>query len=111
MNIKSRAALSAAVLLFAVSCIPPSGKKLKITGAVRLVGNEPFTKLVLSTTNKMHYYFPIKMKKKYMKYLNHIVELTGYVKKEILRSADHKFKFIRRRLISIDSIRKIRGVF
>ena len=78
---------------------PVKGKKLQVTGTMRLVGSEPFTRLVISTKENKNYYIPRIYKKKYRHFINFIVNAHGIVQTKILYSADHKYKIIEQRKI------------
>ena len=64
------------------------GTKVDITGNIRLVGNEPFTKLVLTTTNGIDIYLPDEAKKKDNGYIGLDVRANGKIYYKQMISAD-----------------------
>ena len=68
-------------------------ENITIEGVVRLVGNEPFSYLIIYTDDKKSYRLPAKTKADYIKYQTLRVKVTGLVENQVLESADHKHKF------------------
>ena len=81
-----------------------NNQKVKISGIIRLVGAEPFTRLTLRYYDT-DFYLPDNMKKKFMPYLNRDVIAEGRVRIVVLESADHKYKVIEYHLDNV-KIRK-----
>lgn len=72
------------------------GKKVRISGVLRLVGNEPFTRLcvrVTLKTNHMDIFLPGEDKKKYQDLVSRDVETEGVFHTETFTSANRKYKF------------------
>jgi hypothetical protein len=70
-----------------------ASEKVTIEGVVRLVGNEPFSYLIISTDDKKSYRLPAKKKSEFIQYQTKRVRVTGLVENQLLESADHKYKF------------------
>lgn len=93
------------VILFFISSIAmvysvnyKDNQKIKITGTVALISNEPFTKLVVRV-NDMVFYFPDNQKKEYSKFINEKVSVDAKLKIVVLESADKKYKITEYHLI------------
>lgn len=69
------------------------GGIVHVRGVVRLVGNEPFTRLVITASNGMSFYLPDDIKKKRPVNIGKTVRAMGvfFIKK--LESADHKHQW------------------
>ena len=63
-----------------------------LTGLIKIVGNVPFTNAVLETDEKKHYYLPEDFIKNNNKIIGKRVTLKGNIKKEVIKSADHKYQ-------------------
>jgi len=88
-----------------------SAKNIRVKGLVRLVGNEPFTRLVVTAGARRHYFIPGKYRKQYFRYVNHFVEIEGSFTKRVLHTADRKHTIIEFILVDIRSLRVIKKAF
>ena len=70
-----------------------AGKKIKVVGTLRLVGNEPFTRLTVRTTNNIDVYFTENLNSKYNDLQGEMVSAEGILIIKKIESADHKIKF------------------
>lgn len=59
-----------------------------IEGVVRLVGNEPFTKLTVTTKDGKTYFFEADKKKTYARFVGLLVTVQGKVEEKQLVAAD-----------------------
>ena len=69
-----------------------NGQKIDIQGVVRLVGNEPFTRLVISASNGIDFYLPKEEKKEDLKLIGKDVRVQGFLFIVKLETPDHKYK-------------------
>jgi hypothetical protein len=67
------------------------GREVSVTGSVRLVGSEPFSRLVVSTLNQVDLYLPDETKKDNMRYVGKQVLAKGKICIKNLETADHKY--------------------
>ncbi len=68
-----------------------NGQKIQVEGRVRLVGNEPFARFVISATNGIDFYLPASMKKTDELYIGLEVKARGCVYIIKRETADHKY--------------------
>lgn len=88
------------------------GQKIKVSGVLRMVGNEPFTRLVIrvnveDTTNRMDIYLPDELKKTNQVPVASQVEAEGEFHMETIYSANHKYKIREYHLSNVVSLKKI----
>lgn len=94
------------LILIPILIISPSSffnkgnKTITAQGTLNLVGNEPFTDVVL-VSNKIYYYLPEEFKKNYLEFFDYNVEVQGDLQQIVLESADHKYKIPRNILTNI----------
>jgi hypothetical protein len=93
-----------ATLLFSVDQYKDK-QNIQITGLVRLVGGEPFTKITVQYDN-IDFIIPDMEKKKFLPYLNHVVTIEGVLRIITLESADHKYKVKEFHLEKVKMIKK-----
>ncbi len=65
------------------------GQKLTITGRLRLVGNEPFTHLVVTTSDNKDFYLPDQSRNEYRRLIGSQVTVDGTLSIKKLELADH----------------------
>ena len=65
-------------------------KPVTIEGVVRLVGNEPFTRLTVTTKEGRSYFFDADKKKTYGRFIGLLVTVQGTVEEKQLVTADGK---------------------
>lgn len=85
------------------------GEKIKITGMLRLVGNEPFTRLSVRVTNltkQTDIYLPVELKKTYQSMVAYPVEAEGVFHIETIYSANHKYKIREYQLTNVIFLKK-----
>ncbi|MFP4331634.1 MAG: hypothetical protein ACOC28_07770 [Alkalispirochaetaceae bacterium] len=63
-------------------------RAITVVGTLRLVGNEPFTSLVVTTPAGESYSIPADRTEEYRHLLRQQVEATGYLEEQEIRSAD-----------------------
>jgi hypothetical protein len=80
------------------------GQKLKITGVIHLLDNEPFSRFAVRSGNNA-FYLPKEDKKKYIKFLNKKVVVEGTLKIDKLVTADYKHTVIEYNIEKIKSIK------
>lgn len=96
--------LTICLLVFAGACIfsmgaktddleKNAGKNIKISGVLSIVGNEPFTKMGVRTTNGILFYLSENDKKKYNNLISENVTAEGILQVFTVYTADHKKKF------------------
>jgi len=68
------------------------GDKVSVTGTIKLVGNEPMTKLVISTDNAQ-IILPRQMKDSLKNLMEKTVTAEGTIKAQLIETADHKHSF------------------
>ena len=97
------------IFIFCIVDISSFGKKETgeqiLIGQLKLVGNEPFSKLVIQTKDKKNYILPKEYKKQYRKRVGQQIEVKGEVEVVNLISADKKFKITELHLKNISSIK------
>ena len=87
------------------------GQKIKVSGVLRMVGNEPFTRLVIrvnleDTTNRMDIYLPDELKTNQVPVASQ-VEAEGEFHMETIYSANHKYKIREYHLSNVVLMKKI----
>ncbi len=65
-----------------------SGREATVEGVVRLVGNEPFTRLVVTAKDGKTYLFEAEKKKTFARFIGLLVTVRGTVEEKELKSAD-----------------------
>ncbi|HOF35019.1 MAG TPA: hypothetical protein PK624_13665 [Spirochaetota bacterium] len=68
------------------------GEKVSVTGTIKLVGNEPMSKLVISTENAQ-IILPRQMKDSLKNLMGKTVTAEGTIKAQLIETADHKHSF------------------
>ena len=68
------------------------GEKISVTGTIKLVGNEPMSKLVISTENAQ-ILLPRQMKDSLKSFMGKTVTAEGIIKAQLIETADHKHSF------------------
>lgn len=97
--------LAAITTLAACSTTYKEGQKVTITGRLRLVGNEPFTHVVVSTADKVDYYLPDEARGEYRTLIGSQVSVEGTFTEKTLELADHSKSFIQYHLIDITGMK------
>ncbi len=69
-----------------------NGQKIDVQGILRLVGSEPFTRLVVSDTNGIDFYLPKDKKKTETKFIGNIIRVHGDLYIIKLETPNHKYK-------------------
>jgi hypothetical protein len=69
------------------------GQKITVTGIIKLVGNEPFSEMVIKSheTGRI-FYLPPAFKKDNRRHIASQVTIEGTVSIEVIESADHKYR-------------------
>lgn len=83
------------------------GEKVTVSGLLRLVGNEPFTRLVIQTTNNVNIFLPDNIVKKNTGLVTSLVTAEGVFHIETIYSANHKYKIREFQLSNVVSLKKI----
>ncbi len=78
-----------------------NGQKMDVQGVVRLVGSEPVTRLVVSTTNGIDFYLPNEEKKIDSRFVGKIVRAQGDLFIIKLETPDHKYKIYEAHLSNV----------
>jgi hypothetical protein len=74
------------------SSLYKNGERVKVTGVVSKVGNEPFARFALRTDRNVLLYFDGADKEKVKELSLKKVQVNGNVTVNVLESADHKYK-------------------
>lgn len=82
------------------------GQKLTITGRLRLVGNEPFTHLVVTTTDNKDFYLPDQSRNEYRRLIGSQVTVDGTLSIKKLELADHSKTFTQYHLTDITAFKR-----
>lgn len=69
----------------------PAAQKATLTGVIRMVGNEPFTRLVLTSEDKTDYYLQIKKLPFLIDLQGKNVKITGLLTSKSTHTANRKF--------------------
>jgi len=83
------------------------GQKVVITGRLRLVGNDPFNKMVITTKDRENFILPNPIKREYKEKVGQQVKVIGILKINTLRSADHKHTFRQMILVKVLSFKRV----
>jgi len=68
------------------------GEKVSVNGTIKLIGNEPMSKLVISTDNAQ-IILPRQMKDSLKNLMGKNVTAEGTIKAQLIETADHKHSF------------------
>jgi len=98
-------ALVIAAGLSACSTTYQEGQKVTIIGRLRLVGNEPFTHLVVTTAENRDFYLPDRSRDEYRGFIGSQVSISGTFTEKTLELADHSKFFTQYHLIDITAIK------
>ncbi|MCK4796425.1 MAG: hypothetical protein KAT05_03535, partial [Spirochaetes bacterium] len=79
--------------------------KITVQGIIKLVGSEPFTKLIIQTSDGNKYYLPDSLKNDTELFYKKVT-LQGILKKKILKTADGKHKLEQLHLEDVKIISK-----
>ena len=85
------------------------GQKLTITGRLRLVGNEPFTHLVVTTADNKDFYLPDQSRNEYRRLIGSQVTVDGTLSIKKLELADHSKTFTQYHLTDITAFEQAPG--
>jgi hypothetical protein len=98
-------ALAIAAELSACSTTYKEGQKVTIIGRLRLVGNEPFTHLVVTTADDKDFYLPDQSRDGYRGFIGSQVSISGTFTEKTLELADHSKSLTQYHLIDITALR------
>lgn len=82
---------------------------MSITGRLRLVGNEPFTHLVVTTGDRKDYYLPDGLTNEYRRLIGSEVSVTGTFTKRTLELADHSKSITQYHLDDITELKAVQS--
>lgn len=68
------------------------GERIKVTGTLMIVGNEPMTKIVLNT-NDTQILLPEEIQNTHKNKIGEIIIIEGLINAQLIESADHKYSF------------------
>lgn len=109
----SRASFGAALLFFLaasnVQALGPysDGDAVVIRGTLRLVGNEPFSYLVVTTPERVNVRLPYRLRESLRALIGSQVSVTGRIAVVTIASADHKHSLIEYRLTDVTEVRAL----
>ncbi|HOU84417.1 MAG TPA: hypothetical protein PLA54_12105 [Spirochaetota bacterium] len=69
-----------------------NGERVKVTGTLMIVGNEPMTKIVLNT-NDSQILLPEEIQNTHKNMIGEIISIEGLINAQLIETADHKHSF------------------
>ena len=102
-----------AAVLFSLALLPAmgggesdlpyrDGERITVEGRIRLVGNEPFTRLVVQIDDGQSFYLPDEVRHELTAMQGRTMRLSGTVRIRRLKSADRKHTIIEVHLTAVD---------